>query len=133
MLDASPLIRGSLQAGALVVQNATACIPHIYESVAHIQSSRADYIHSLTRLLPPTHPLATCPLIPRTNTRGVVGAPPVNSSEWKSLDVRDPLTSLGSGGLGYYIIYMGYNDVHVCVCVCVHDVVVVDASGNLCM
>ncbi|GMH71477.1 hypothetical protein TL16_g05659 [Triparma laevis f. inornata] len=73
--------------GSLQVQIATACIPPIYESVSHITRTRDSYTINLSRLL--------------------------NQAATSENEIYDPLTSTGSGSLGYYIIYQGHDDVEV--------------------
>lgn len=109
--------------GSLRLQIATACIPHIYDSGQHISDVREEYRRGLEGLLEGT---------PWARSGGQRGGIFVNGvflsgsrsggdgggddddedrgNETGSIVVVDPLTSTGSGGLGYYIIYQGYND-----------------------
>ena len=103
--------------GSLRLQIATACIPHIYDSGQHISDVREEYRRGLEGLLEGT---------PWARSGGQRGGIFVNGvflsgggggggdkdygDETGSIVVVDPLTSTGSGGLGYYIIYQGYND-----------------------
>lgn len=68
--------------GALKLMSATACIPPIFKDNAAIESARTDLAHSLNNLLS------------------------------GQMTIYDPMTSLGSGSLGYYLIYTGHNDVY---------------------
>ena len=90
-LDAA--VRADAGRGAvdsLRLQLATACIPHIYASVGEIESARAAYGANLDALLDES-----------VNASGVRG---------RALQLDDPLTSTGSGSLGYYLIYQGHDD-----------------------
>ena len=69
------------EVGSLKLQIATGCIPPIYQSLFHIEQVRDTFLINLSRIL------------------GQV----VN----ESTTIYDPLTSTGSGALGYYIIYQG--------------------------
>lgn len=74
------------QRDSLRLQHATACVPPIYSSTAHIVAVRNDFISSLESLLSSS------------------------SSSSSPLFIPFPLTSIGSGALGYYIIYQGLPD-----------------------
>ena len=73
---------------SLELQLATACVPVIYKSKDHIESVRLNYKSNLEQFID-------------------------SRMHSTAMDViTDPLISVGSGGLGYYIIYQGYtNDV----------------------
>ena len=68
-------------------QRDTCVVPHIYESLEHVQGVRRAYISAL---------------------EGVLGQGVTADSK-----IHDVLTSIGSSSLGYYIIYQGYDDVYV--------------------
>ncbi len=61
---------------------ATAVIPHIYESLGHIDAVRRSFEEALVPFL--------------TENR----------------NISDPRVTTGSAALGYYIIYQGYRDIH---------------------
>ncbi|GMI07997.1 hypothetical protein TrVE_jg13318 [Triparma verrucosa] len=86
-LDVVRRIGATEEIGSLQIQIATACIPPIYESTAHITKTRESYIVNLSRLL--------------------------DQEASSENEIYDPLTSTGSGSLGYYIIYQGKDDVEV--------------------
>ncbi|CAM9822261.1 unnamed protein product, partial [Hapterophycus canaliculatus] len=67
---------------------ATAVIPALYESTDHVAQVRRDFESGLERLL----------------------AEPIDVT---SPGVEDPSTTVGSGALGYFIIYQGFEDVEI--------------------
>jgi len=69
------------------LQIATAVIPTIYSSNDHIGSARSAYVDNLRSIL-----------ALESNHRNVL---------------HDPMTTTGSGSLGYYVIYQGYDDIEV--------------------
>lgn len=93
------------EAGSLRLQVATACVPQIYDSPAHIAAVRAEFSRNLRSLLG---------LPAMVGLEGPDGDAPQQPLCGRSdLYIPEPLTSVGSGALGYYLIYTGHNDVDV--------------------
>jgi Flp pilus assembly protein TadD len=104
--------------GSMRLQVATACVPQIYGSPAHADAVRAEFTGNLRGLLG----LKLAP----GNEGPDEGGDNDNDDGDNSLEgqsalcrrasellIADPLTSVGSGALGYYLIYTGHNDVAV--------------------
>ncbi|GMH69711.1 hypothetical protein TrRE_jg11715, partial [Triparma retinervis] len=73
------------EVASLRLQLATAVIPTIYSSNEHIRTARSNYIENLQSILA---------LQPESRNF-----------------LYDPMTTTGSGSLGYYIIYQGFDDI----------------------
>jgi hypothetical protein len=82
---------------------ATACVPPIFKDNESIKQARTDFAQSLNDLLLPI--LASSSSSSNNNNKSI-------EIEEERI-IHDPMTSLGSGSLGYYLIYTGHNDVFI--------------------
>ncbi|GMI31318.1 hypothetical protein TrCOL_g8472 [Triparma columacea] len=73
------------EVASIRLQLATAVIPTIYSSNEHIRTARSNYVENL---------------------KGILALQPESQNF-----LNDPMTTTGSGSLGYYIIYQGFDDI----------------------